>query len=70
MSLFFGSFTKALLSVFEFPTHDDFAYKLDLPVTGEADELSLVLLSSGLDGEYIYDIAVGSSKVQQLLHTP
>ena len=45
MSLFFGSFTKALLSVFEFPTHDNFAYKLDLPVTGEADELSLVLLS-------------------------
>ena len=64
MSLFFGSFTKALLSVFEFPTNDDFAYKLDLPVTGEADELSLVLLSSGLDGEYIYDIAVGLDETQ------
>lgn len=64
MSLFFGSFTKALLSVFEFPSNDDFAYKLDLPVTGEADELSLVLLSSGLDGEYIYDIAVGLDETQ------
>lgn len=64
MSLFFGSFARALLSVFEFPTNEDLAYKLDLPVTGEADELSLVLLSSGLDGEYIYDIAVGLDETQ------
>ena len=44
MPLFFGSFTKALLGVFEFPVSDDLAYKLDLPNTGEADELSLILL--------------------------
>lgn len=64
MPLFFGSFTKALLGVFEFPVSDDLAYKLDLPNTGEADELSLILLSSGLNGEYIYDIAGGLDETQ------
>ena len=64
MPLFFGSFAKALLDVFEFPISDDLGYKLDLPATGEADELSLILLSSGLGGEYIYDIAEGLDETQ------
>lgn len=64
MSLYFGSFTRALLNFFEFAANDDLEYKLDLPTSSKADKLSLILLSSGLGGEYIYDIAEGLDESQ------